>query len=58
MAQAAIARNMTLEQENCGAIFNLAAAAALVVMLPFLSLQRECVRVVADIRAKMPRRLR
>jgi ABC-type glycerol-3-phosphate transport system permease component len=45
--QVAIARNLTLEQSNLGALFAAASAAVLVAMGPFLLLQRYYVRVVA-----------
>jgi ABC-type glycerol-3-phosphate transport system permease component len=45
--QVAIARNLTLEQSNLGALFAAASTAVLVAMGPFLMLQRYYVRVVA-----------
>ena len=47
VVQVAIARNMTLEQANWGALFASASAAVLVAMGPFLFLQRHYIRVVA-----------
>ena len=47
VVQVAIARNMTLEQANWGALFASASAAVLVAMGPFLFLQRYYIRVVA-----------
>ena len=46
VVQVAIARNMTLEQANWGALFASASAAVLVAMVPFLALQRYYIRVV------------
>jgi len=47
VVQVAIARNMTLEQANWGALFASASSAVLVAMVPFLFLQRYYIRVVA-----------
>jgi ABC-type glycerol-3-phosphate transport system permease component len=47
VVQVAIARNMTLEQANWGALFASASAAVLVALVPFLFLQRYYIRVVA-----------
>ena len=47
VVQVAIARNMTLEQANWGALFASASAAVLVALIPFLALQRYYIRVVA-----------
>ena len=47
VVQVAIARNMTLEQANWGALFASASAAVLVALVPFLLLQRYYIRVVA-----------
>jgi ABC-type glycerol-3-phosphate transport system permease component len=47
VVQVAIARNMTLEQANWGALFASASAAVLVAAIPFFILQRSYVRVVA-----------
>ena len=47
VVQVAIARNMTLEQSNWGALFASASSAVLVAMVPFLFLQRYYIRVVA-----------
>ena len=47
VVQVAIARNMTLEQANWGALFASASSAVLVAMVPFLLLQRYYIRVVA-----------
>jgi ABC-type glycerol-3-phosphate transport system permease component len=47
VVQVAIARNMTLEQANWGALFASASAAVLVALVPFLILQRYYIRVVA-----------
>ena len=46
VVQVAIARNMTLEQANWGALFASASAAVLVALVPFLALQRYYIRVV------------
>jgi ABC-type glycerol-3-phosphate transport system permease component len=46
LVQVAIARNMTLEQSNWGALFASASTAILVALVPFLFLQRYYVRVV------------
>jgi ABC-type glycerol-3-phosphate transport system permease component len=46
VVQVAIARNMTLEQANWGALFASASAAVLVALVPFLFLQRYYIRVV------------
>ncbi len=47
VVQVAIARNMTLEQANWGALFASASSAVLVALVPFLLLQRYYIRVVA-----------
>ena len=47
VVQVAIARNMTLEQANWGALFASASAAVLVAAVPFFLLQRYYVRTVA-----------
>jgi ABC-type glycerol-3-phosphate transport system permease component len=47
VVQVAIARNMTLEQANWGALFASASTAVLVAAIPFFLLQRAYVRVVA-----------
>jgi ABC-type glycerol-3-phosphate transport system permease component len=47
VVQVAIARNMTLEQANWGALFASASSAVLVALVPFLFLQRYYIRVVA-----------
>lgn len=47
VVQVAIARNMTLEQANWGALFASASTAVLVAAIPFFILQRSYVRVVA-----------
>ncbi len=47
VVQVAIARNMTLEQANWGALFASASSAVLIAMVPFLFLQRYYIRVVA-----------
>lgn len=47
VVQVAIARNMTTEQSNWGALFASASTAILVALLPFLFLQRYYIRVVA-----------
>ena len=47
VVQVAIARNMTMEQANWGALFASASSAVLVEMVPFLFLQRYYIRVVA-----------
>jgi ABC-type glycerol-3-phosphate transport system permease component len=47
VVQVAIARNMTLEQANWGALFASASAAVMVALVPFLALQRYYIRVVA-----------
>jgi multiple sugar transport system permease protein/putative chitobiose transport system permease protein len=46
LVQVAIARNMTLEQSNWGALFASASTAILIALVPFLILQRYYVRVV------------
>lgn len=46
VVQVAIARNMTLEQANWGALFASAATAVIVAAIPFFILQRSYVRVV------------
>ena len=46
VVQVAIARNMTLEQANWGALFASASAAVIVAAIPFFILQRSYVRVV------------
>ena len=46
VVQVAIARNMTLEQANWGALFASASTAVLVAMIPFLALQRFYIRTV------------
>ena len=45
--QVAIARNMTLEQSNWGALFASASTAVLVALVPFLILQRYYIQTVA-----------
>ncbi|KAB2849969.1 MAG: carbohydrate ABC transporter permease [Hyphomicrobiaceae bacterium] len=47
VVQVAIARNMTLEQANWGALFASASTAVLVALVPFLALQRYFIRTVA-----------
>jgi len=47
VVQVAIARNMTLEQANWGALFASASTAVIVAAVPFFILQRSYVRVVA-----------
>ncbi len=47
VVQVAIARNMTMEQSNWGALFASASTAVLVALVPFLLLQRYYIRVVA-----------
>jgi len=47
VVQVAIARNMTTEQSNWGALFASASSAVLVALVPFLLLQRHYIRVVA-----------
>jgi multiple sugar transport system permease protein len=47
VVQVAIARNMTTEQSNWGALFAGASTAVLVALVPFLLLQRYYIRVVA-----------
>ena len=47
VVQVAIARNMTLEQANWGALFASASSAVLVALVPFLFLQRYYIRVGA-----------
>ena len=47
VVQVAIARNMTLEQANWGALFASASTAVIVAAIPFFILQRSYVRVVA-----------
>ena len=47
VVQVAIARYMTLEQSNWGALFASASTAVLVAMIPFLVLQRYYIRTVA-----------
>jgi ABC-type glycerol-3-phosphate transport system permease component len=47
VVQVAIARNMTMEQSNWGALFAGASTAVLVALVPFLLLQRYYIRVVA-----------
>ena len=47
LVQVAIARNMTLEQANWGALFASASTAVIVAAVPFFILQRSYVRVVA-----------
>lgn len=47
VVQVAIARNMTTEQSNWGALFASASTAVLVALVPFLALQRYYIRVVA-----------
>ncbi len=47
VVQVAIARNMTMEQSNWGALFASASTAVLVALVPFLFLQRYYIRVVA-----------
>ena len=47
VVQVAIARNMTLEQANWGALFASASSAVLVALIPFLLLQRYYIRVVS-----------
>jgi hypothetical protein len=47
VVQVAIARNMTLEQANWGALFASASSAVRVAMVPLLFLQRYYIRVVA-----------
>jgi multiple sugar transport system permease protein len=47
VVQVAIARNMTLEQANWGALFASASAAVLVALIPFLCLQRYYLLVVS-----------
>jgi ABC-type glycerol-3-phosphate transport system permease component len=47
VVQVAIARNMTLEQANWGALFASASSAVLVALVPFVLLQRYYIRVVA-----------
>jgi ABC-type glycerol-3-phosphate transport system permease component len=47
VVQVAIARNMTTEQSNWGALFASASTAILVALVPFLLLQRYYIRVVA-----------
>ena len=47
VVQVAIARNMTFEQSNWGALFASASSAVLVAMVPFLFLKRYYIRVVA-----------
>ncbi len=46
VVQVAIARNMTLEQANWGALFASASTAVLVAAVPFFLLQRYYVRTV------------
>ena len=47
VVQVAIARNMTFEQANWGALFASASAAVLVALVPFLALQRYYLRVIS-----------
>lgn len=47
VVQVAIARNMTLEQSNWGALFASASTAIMVALIPFLVLQRYYIRTVA-----------
>jgi len=47
VVQVAIARNMTLEQANWGALFASSSAAVLVALVPFMLLQRYYIRVVS-----------
>ena len=47
VVQVAIARNMTLEQSNWGALFASASTAVLVALVPFLILQRYYIQTVA-----------
>ena len=47
VVQVAIARNLTLEQANWGALFASASSAVLLLMVPFLFMQSQYIRVVS-----------